>query len=1408
VVAAGTTALLVAYFAFAILVLVLRYGILPHIDHYRGDLENIASHALKQRVTIASVRADWDGLRPRLTLGDVVVYDGDDHPALTLPEVGATVAWESVTLFDLRLHRMRISDAQLDIRRDAQGRFTVAGIAVGGSDQSAGPLLPWVLSQYEIVIRNAQVRWTDEMRNATPLELDELNFELTRSGTRHRFALTAKPPAALAAPLDIRGYFERELFSRTVDSDHWRGAVYANLGFVDLAGWHAYFDYPFELTHGSGALRTWVQFSERTQHGAQTERLFDVVADVKFTDLAARTASDLPPLSLASISGRVAFDQTDAGEHLSLHHFSVVGADGVTVEPTELDAKRTLDAHGVMATASIQTNRLDLKTFADLLARLPIAPTVRDELARYKPRGILKDLQLAWQGPLDRLEDFHISAAFDGLGVAAATAASSSPERPGFNNLSGQVNADQSGGSISLSGQNASLTLPGLLEEAEIPLDHVSASAKWTRQGENLEVRLINFAMDNADAQGSATGTYRHGPASGSKGPGSLDLSASLTRAEVRRVPRYLPQSIPEDVRSYLERALVGGSADEVTFLVRGALERFPYRQPGRVPSTKSALAQAARGLINPNSLPEDFKITAKLHNVKLNYAPRSADDPKEEPLWPPLEDLEADLVLERSRLEIQGKSARAYGFKLEKIHAELPDLDDHSDALQVHGSGAGPLADLLHFVNTSPVEGWLDHFTTGIRGTGPARLDLTLTLPLAHLSQAKVNGSVLFQNDDVTLLPWLPLLAGTSGELEFSDDGIAIKEIKTQFLGGPARLAASTAADHFILIQADGTVQAAALRREPNQPLIAHLAERLDGSAAYKVSLNLAPRSADDRAVAAHGPKIVIESPLTGMAIDLPPPAKKSAAESLPLRVEFDPDHTVKDEVTDAVRVRLGPQISAIFQRRQNASGEKDIVHTAYGVGEPAGVTEARAQANITLASLDLDAWQQVMNSLTGSNLGAALNAPNSGEGGLVPDNIVARVQSLKLNDKTFGNVVLNASHSGTTWQATVASDEVAGSVNWRQGGLAGAQQNRVTARLSRLVVPRDAVKDVSTLLEPGPSSLPALDITADNFELRDKKLGKLELLASNRVLRGGRREWRLEKLNLSNPDGSLAATGIWGQDPDADPQAANSARSRLDFTIAATDVGALLDRLDIKGTVKGGTSTLTGSVNWRGSPLSIDYDSLSGSMNLKASRGQFLKAEPGVAKLLGVLSLQSLTRRLSLDFSDLFSGGFAFDSIDADAKLQDGVASTSNFSMKGFSAYVSIDGSVDLAHETQNLHVKVLPQVNLGTGSIAYALLVNPVIGLGSLAIGEVLRDPLSKALAFEYNVTGPWVAPVMVKTERTGLIPSVPKLPFSPGGLLGPPATPPAAAPASTPSPTPDSVPVPATTPETIDQPATPG
>jgi uncharacterized protein YhdP len=137
----------------------------------------------------------------------------------------------------------------------------------------------------------------------------------------------------------------------------------------------------------------------------------------------------------------------------------------------------------------------------------------------------------------------------------------------------------------------------------------------------------------------------------------------------------------------------------------------------------------------------------------------------------------------------------------------------------------------------------------------------------------------------------------------------------------------------------------------------------------------------------------------------------------------------------------------------------------------------------------------------------------------------------------------------------------------------------------------------------------------------------------------------------------------------------------------------------------------------------------------------------------------LQALPRLLTLDFRDVFSDGFAFDSLSGDAQMTNGVLATQNLQMKSVLALVSMDGTVDLAKETQNLHVLVLPDINAGGASLI-ATLINPVIGAATYLAQLVLRRPVIAAATKEYNIQGSWLEPQITQTKRnTPIAPSAP-------------------------------------------------
>ena len=374
------------------------------------------------------------------------------------------------------------------------------------------------------------------------------------------------------------------------------------------------------------------------------------------------------------------------------------------------------------------------------------------------------------------------------------------------------------------------------------------------------------------------------------------------------------------------------------------------------------------------------------------------------------------------------------------------------------------------------------------------------------------------------------------------------------------------------------------------------------------------------------------------------------------------------------------------------------------------------------------------------------------------LPDKIALRAKDLTLGGRKLNNLVIGGTREGTVWRANLDAAEMNGYIEFSQSGAANA--GRVYARLSRLSLGPGNASEVENLLEEQPANIPALDIVVNELELRGKKLGRVEIdainlqgNASTRESAGSVREWRLRKFDVTLPEAVFKARGNWvalSAQATGSPRVAPGAdrrRTAMDFDLTLLDSGALLNRLGMNDVIRRGKGKMTGQVAWLGSPLSPDYPSMNGQFNVNIEAGQFLKADPGLAKLLGVLSLQSLPRRLALDFRDVFSEGFAFDFVRGDVTINQGLAATNNLQMKGVNAAVLMEGSADIARETQDLKVVVIPEINAGTASLITAV-INPVIGLGTFLAQVFLRDPLTKAATQEFHIDGSWADPKVTK------------------------------------------------------------
>ena len=341
----------------------------------------------------------------------------------------------------------------------------------------------------------------------------------------------------------------------------------------------------------------------------------------------------------------------------------------------------------------------------------------------------------------------------------------------------------------------------------------------------------------------------------------------------------------------------------------------------------------------------------------------------------------------------------------------------------------------------------------------------------------------------------------------------------------------------------------------------------------------------------------------------------------------------------------------------------------------------------------------------------------------------------TLKILSREVHQLKATAKPLPTGLKFSIQSQELTGDVIWQ-----GEGNGKIIAKLKNLIIPKVTAKaeaPVKNEIKRLSKEYPALDLEVENFEIGDKKLGAI---AVNAFEDGD--NWEIQKLNISNPDFVLTGDGTW-QNWTRNPNTA------LKFTLQSESIGKSLKRFGQPDVVRGGKATISGQLRWPGSPHEFDTSGLSGNIQLNAEKGQIVKVQPGVGRLLGLLSLQSLPRRLSLDFRDLFSEGFAFDKISATAVASNGILRSDDFYMTGPAAEAKIKGETNLKTETQDLRVTVIPHVS---DSLSLAALAGgPIVGAAAFVAQKLLKDPFNKIAATDYVITGTWDNPQEVESKK---------------------------------------------------------
>ena len=851
---------------------------------------------------------------------------------------------------------------------------------------------------------------------------------------------------------------------------------------------------------------------------------------------------------------------------------------------------------------------------------------------------------------------------------------------PGFSGLSVDVDGSDTIGVLNINTRRLMVDASGAMREP-LFFDTLIGQASWQHKRGEWSVKVDNVAVANDDLAGNLYGSYQ----TQADTLGVLDLTVSLTRGDVRRAARYTPLvALDREDNDWLNGAMLAGHTEDFRVRVKGNLSDFP------LDGTEDAL----------------LEIGGHARDVDMEF----------DKDWPHIENIAGEFWIRGNKLEVKSHSATMLDAQLQNLAVTIADLQSADLPLEIRGSATGASNNFLQFIQQSPVRGYIDGFTDGVSASGNGHLELFAHIPLQGAKPVKVSGTFSVQGNDIKLGEGVPLLRKTRGELLFTESDMHANGVSAEILGGVASINTQTAAGGVVHATVRGRSNLDALRKINPHPLLNYL----HGGATWNADITVVKKSA----------QLTINSNLQGLGSSLPQPFAKLASELMPLRLE-------KKNVTDGqdvIIVQLGKLLSARLVRRDENGAmavKRGTIHFG-GEGDAGSPAKRPGKDGIWLAGslpeLSLQEWSDLLGGSGSMESGLPVAGANL---------VVGKMSGFGMH---IDDLSIKADKRGDGLFAQLSSSALNGEVEWQPHG-----EGKLTARLKNLFWSGDD-QAAAVPVQPAqpatvsPDNLPAMQIAIENFQMKDKQIGRLELVGHP-----DGEDWRLRRLRVTNPDGTLTGDGIWhGGEANA--------RSDVNLLLEISDAGKILARSGYPKTVKDGSGKLAANLSWDGTPGKFNYATLDGTLRLDTGKGQFLKMDPGAGKLLGILSLQSLPKRITLDFTDVFSDGFQFDSIKGSAQISNGVLDTQDLRLDGSAAKVTMKGSVDLNSETQDLRVKILPTLG-DSVSLLGAFAGGPVVGLGSLLINKVLGNPLDNLVAFEYNVSGTWSDP---RVDKVGRIP----------------------------------------------------
>jgi len=1319
-------ALILSGFIFVLFVIAhlgVRYVIWPQIEKSKASVERLIGARIGADVSMEKLEVSWVGIRPSFEIEGLRFNGGDKtKPLLQVQKISGELSWASFYHLAPYFHELHIQGAEIYAQRNNKGIISVAGIPIhGNSNDHAAE--DWLFSQNDIDIHDVKLVWDDQLNKKAIASLDIQNLSLSNGIRRHIALLKTSTPWS-TGPVQLEADFVHHLGGQPGNWRDWIGTIAWDVNDLNLNQITKDFTLPLNTLEGKLSSKGKLKIDNGRPDGGE--------AYIAGDNLIIQLAKNEDAIALGRLETNVIQETVNGLNSLTTKTFAWRDMDSPKNAALEILSPMTFrwkppGADGEIKEFGFSSPKILVEDVALFAANLPLSKKIQQWIKASHADGELQDLDINWsesKSPLSALNipggwfksnkvDFTVSAKLNNLSFVGINKAI-----PSVTNLSGFISGNQNEGSFSINSTDVEFDINDFLVDPKIKLDRANGKITWGKQKGNWVINANKLELSNPEITTSLDINYILG---GAKKPDLMTLDMEFAKANLATAYRYLPVGMDADTKTYLSKAFLDGTVQKGKLHAKGDPNGIPF----------------------PKGTDGEFTFNLPIQGATFSPTPLL---PSNQGVWSALTNMNGLLAMQNSSFVVDVSKANYKQVFLNKFHAEIPNVSAKQLVLTVNGNVQGDAPQILEYLFASPFAKKQERLEKNLRVTGPLNLSLGLKVPLSGTDDANVDIKVDLSGNRAQ---WsdLPPLENLRGKIRVTEIHPEFEDVSANFLGGALKIASmpSTAGNQSFSIAGD--VSASFLKDYFAKTLKTEsisILQAMSGTAKYEGTLNFNKLGSETN----------LTFDLRDWASLAPAPAKKQMGAPLNGQITF---KTLSNSKPGTSRLSWNGKLGDLYEVQGNL-GNDDELRYALGIGAPAIIPQQGFGLNLSSTELNLDAWQDF---IEGQNKKAIASKVDNTSADNIQ--ITAQVKRLTFSDRIWQDMNISANNKNASWQLRVNSPLIAGQIQY-QAATQAHTSGIVSGHLSRLKTSEE-LSSPATLVKPSsagtkklgqqsivnktklvPSAIPSLNLIIDDFSWSKAQLGqvKIKTITSNNNL-------KIESIQANNPQGNSVISGQWNGG------AKNEAEhSNIKVDLDVKDAGQIIAHWTSQKTVEGGQGKISVNAEWDGSPFSPKYDTLSGTVNLNLEKGRLLEVNTSGAKLLDVLSLQSLFKFATLDIQgglgNIVTKGTPFSAIDGNFDISNGVAQTKQFSMNLDQARVAMSGQINIPKQTQDLRVTIFPTIDATAGSLA-AFAINPIVGLGALVGQYLITNQINRNLQSDYLVQGSWENPEIIPLDQKG-------------------------------------------------------